>query len=280
MESEERTAVPAWARRTNRFREALAAGRRAVAMWVTTPWIGVIDVLGAAEVDAAFIDLEHVSYGLEEAEHLIVACEAARVSPVVRPSGIDPDEVARILDAGAQGIIFPQVETVEQAELAVRCLRYPPRGVRGWGGAHTRYAVWGGGYAADFFAGRLPAAGVYCREYVEKAEGDALVVLLVETVAGVERIDHIAAVPGIDAVIFGWGDYSVEVDFDSARCRRAADAVHRACRRRGVGVALAPGEEFYDGCFGLAGVDSMHMSSALTAAVGRTRADLRAPAAP
>jgi 2-keto-3-deoxy-L-rhamnonate aldolase RhmA len=267
--------VPAWANRRNRFKEALEHGRPAVAMWVTTQWNGTIEVLGASGADAAFIDLEHVSYGLAEAEHLIVACEAAGISPIVRPSGIDPDDASRILDAGAHGLVFPQVETEEQARLAVSCLRYPPVGVRGWGGAHTRNAVWEGGYAGDFFAGRVESAGVYSREYVEKAEDVSIAVMLVETVRGVENIDAIVSVPGVSTVVFGWGDYSVEVGFDAAACRAAAAAVYAACKRNGVGVALSPGDDFYPGCFTIAGVDSIHMSGAVRAAVDQAKVDVQ-----
>jgi 2-keto-3-deoxy-L-rhamnonate aldolase RhmA len=256
----------AWSRRRNRFKEALADGRPAVAMWVTTTWPGTIEVLGASGADAAFIDLEHVSYGLVEAERLIVSCEAAGISPIVRPPGIDSDTVSPILDAGAHGIVFPQVETEEQAALAVSCLRYAPNGVRGWGGAHTRHAVWEGGYAGDVFAGKA-TSGVSSRDYVEKAEADAIAIMLVETVQGVENIDAIAAVPGVGAVVFGWGDYSVAVGFDAAACREASAKVYDACKRNGVGLALSAGDEFYPGCFWLAGVDSLHMGAALRAAV-------------
>lgn len=274
MASDDGARPPAWAHRRNRFKEALLDGLPAVAMWVTTRWSGTIEVLGASGADAAFIDLEHVSYGIAEAERLIVSCEAAGISPIVRPSGIDSDDASRILDAGAHGLVFPQVETEEQARLAVSCLRYPPEGVRGWGGAHTRHAVWDGGYSADFFAGRLESAGVYSREYVEKAS-DAMAIMLVETARGVENIDAIVSVPGVDAVVFGWGDYSVEVGFDVALSRAAAATVYAACRRNGVGVALSPGDEFYPGCFALAGVDSTHMGAALRAAVDRAKTDLQ-----
>lgn len=270
--------VPAWQRRVNRFKSVLAEGRPAVAMWLTTSWTGAIDVLGAADADAAFIDLEHVSYGIAEAERLIIACEAAGVSPLVRPASLDGHDVSRILDAGAHGIIFPQIEDADQAAAAVGCLRYAPRGTRGWGGAHTRSAVWQGSYAADFFAGRTASAGVYSAAYVAKAEADALCILLVETARGVENIEAIAAVDGVDAVVFGWGDYSVEAGFDAQRCREAAAAVYEACRHTGVGVALSAGDAFYPGCFVIAGVDSMHMSGALTGAVAQARQGCEAAA--
>jgi 4-hydroxy-2-oxoheptanedioate aldolase len=278
MPTDGRGVVPAWMTRKNSFKQALSGAQPPITMWVTTSWLGVIETLGAAGADAAIIDLEHVSYGLEEAERLIVSCEAAGISPLVRPPGLEPELISRVLDAGAQGIVFAQVEDAEQAALAISCLRYRPHGIRGWGGAHTRYAGWQGGYAGDLLSsGR--GGGVYTTEYVQKACDDVVAILLVETVRGVEQIDAIAAVPGVDAVIFGWGDYSVEVGFDGERCRTAAAAVRAACHGQGVGVALTPGEAPYPGCFRIAGVDSLHMSAGLTMAVQAARGEAEVPAA-
>ncbi len=240
-------------------------------MWVTAPWMGVIEILGTAGADAALIDLEHVSYDLAEVERLIVSCEASGISPLVRPPGTEVEVVSRLLDAGAHGIVFPQVENAGQAAYGVSCLSHRPHGIRGWGGAHTRHAGWQGGYAGELMASGGAASGVYTRDYVEKARADAAAVILVETVAGVEQIAAIAAVPGIDAVIFGWGDYAVEVEFDGERCREAAARVYGACRRAGLGVALSPGDEPYPGCLVIAGVDTLVMSAALTSAVTRAR---------
>ena len=275
MASEDRPAAPAWTIRRNRFQERLRGEQPPVTMWVTTPWTGVIETLGAAGADAAILDLEHVSYGLETAEGLIIACEAAGISPIVRPPGLSSDLVSRVLDAGAQGIVFPQIEDAEQAATAVGCVRYRPSGTRGWGGAHTRWAGWQGGYAGDLLSAGT-VAGVYDPEYVKRSHADVVAIMLVETVAGVDQIEQIAAVPGIDAVIFGWGDFSIEVGFDTDRCREAAAAVTEACRRNSVGVALSPGQSAYPGCFTIAGVDSLHMSGAVAAAVARARAQTSA----
>lgn len=265
------SSAAASAPRPNRFKATLAAGRPALAMWLTTPWSAVPEIVGRAGLDAAFIDLEHVSHGIDEAERLIIACEAAGMSPLIRPARIDPSDISRLLDAGAHGIVFPQVESLEDAELAVRCTRYRPEGLRGWGGAHTRLAGWRGGYAADLFAGARSDPGVYTDEYVRMAHDHAAVVLIVETTRGIERIEEIATVEGVDAIVFGWGDYAVEAGFDREACRHAASAVYATAQKRGIGVALSPGDAFYPGCFILAGVDSLHMSAALVAAVEAAR---------
>lgn len=263
---------PAWALRRNPLQEAMRAGEAAVALWVTSPWTPVLEILGAAGADGALIDLEHVSHGVEEAERMIVAADAAGISAVVRPPAIDATLVSRLLDAGAHGIVFPRVGDAATAERAVACTRYPPAGLRGWGGAHTRFAMWQGGYATDHFDGRRSDPGVYRAEYVEAAERQTLVIVLIETLQGVENAPAIIATEGVDAVIFGWGDLAVEVGFDQERCREAAAAVIGECRRRGVGVGISPGQDFFPGCFTIAGIDTLLMSAALEGAVRTARA--------
>jgi 2-keto-3-deoxy-L-rhamnonate aldolase RhmA len=241
-------------------------------MWVTTPWTAVPEILGAAGLDAVLLDLEHVSYGVEHAERLIVAADAAGVSAIVRPPAIEPELVTRILDAGAHGIVFAHVDDAATAERAVRCTRHPPAGDRGWGGAHTRHALWQGGYAGDLLTSGATggALGVYTREYTEAA-ARVTNIMLIESSRGVANVDEIAAVDGVGAVIFGWGDFAVECGMDAGRCREAARRVYEACRARGVGVALSGGDEHYPGAFTIAGVDSLIMSRALAEAVAQVQ---------
>jgi 4-hydroxy-2-oxoheptanedioate aldolase len=261
-----------WEARRNPLKEAMQRGGPAIAMWTTSPWAAVPEILGVAGIDGVLLDLEHVSHGVSELELLITAADAAGISAIVRPPDTEPSLVSRILDAGAHGIVFPRVEDAAGAELAVRCTRYPPRGQRGWGGAHTRYAKWQGGYARDRFNGTSTDPGVYTSEYVARADEGSLVVLLIESVRGVANAQAICAVEGVDAVIFGWGDYAVEVGFDRDRAREAAEVVAAAARAAGVGLGVSPGDPCYPGCFTIAGIDTLLMSAALSDAVTAARA--------
>lgn len=257
---------PAWARRRNPLRERMRAGEPAVALWVTTPWAAVAEILGAAGAHGALVDLEHTSMDVGDAERLITAADAAGISALVRPWVVEPGLVSRLLDAGAHGIVFPHVDDAADAAVAVACLRYPPDGRRGWGGAHTRFALWEGGYAREQFQGGGDP-GVYTPEYVRAAHEHPLCVVIVESLRGVANVEEIVATDGIDAVVFGWGDLSAEVGFDAERCRAAAREVDAACRAAGVGQGLGPGEDSYPGCFTIAGIDSLLMSAALRGAV-------------
>jgi 4-hydroxy-2-oxoheptanedioate aldolase len=250
----------------------MAAGERPLLMWTTLAVPEIPEILGTTALDGVILDLEHTSYGLSEVEELIRAADVAGLTALVRPPAAEPPLVTRILDAGAYGIVFPMIEGRSAAELAVSCMRYPPRGRRGWGGAHTRHARWQGSYAGgETRPGSAMLGSIYSKEYVDKAEANLLTILIVETKRGVDTIDEIVSVEGIDAVVFGWGDFSLENGFDWPRSHDAALRVYETCRRSGIGCALTPGSElgddFFPGCFYVVGIDSLIISSALAQAV-------------
>jgi 2-keto-3-deoxy-L-rhamnonate aldolase RhmA len=260
----------------NAFKEALASGRPATAMWVTVPWPPMLEILGACNLDAALIDMEHASCTIETVQNMIVAAELGGVAPLVRPPGIDPGLITRLLDAGAAGIVFPLVEDRAAAEKAVASTRFAPRGLRGWGGPHVRRARWQGTPAVHSLRQRTAdERGVSSAAFVQKSEDDVSVVVLVETPRGVDNIQEIAEVEGIDAVIFGWGDFSVAVEFDFEQCRAAAWRVYESCKAAGVGVSISLDQvgptDFYPGCFYVAGVDALIMSAALRTAIDATK---------
>lgn len=266
-----------WKERSNRFTSLLSSGEPALAVWVTIPWPSVLEIAGAWGIDAAIIDLEHTSMGLESLEHMLVAAQRAGVTPIVRPPDLEQTRTGRILDAGAEGILFPRIDDGDAAEGARRSLRHAPEGTRGWGGAHTRHALWQGSSAID---GQLPQdRGVYSQEYVDKAARDVACGFLIESVAGVENIDDILDRGQPDVVDFGRGDFSVEVGFDDSRCDRAFERVYNACRDRGIGVNIAPKQLarwYFPGCYSVVGMDSLLLSKAIEGAARDARGALAA----
>lgn len=266
-----------WRERSNRFKSLLGAGQPALAVWVTIPWPSVLEIAGAWGIDAAIIDLEHTSMGLESLEHMLVAAQRADVTPIVRPPDLEGTGVGRILDAGAGGILFPRVEDGDAAELARRSLRHAPDGTRGWGGAHTRHALWQGSSAIE---GQLPSdRGVYSQEYVDKAASDVVSGFLIESVRGVENIEDILDRGRPDVVDFGRGDFSAEVGFDDRRCDEAFEHVFRACRARDIGMNIAPQQvdtRYFPGCYSVIGMDSLLLSHSLERAASDARSALAA----
>ncbi|HWO65208.1 MAG TPA: aldolase/citrate lyase family protein, partial [Umezawaea sp.] len=118
--------------RKSLFRAALArTDGPALGTWVKLPVMESIELLALAGFDFVVIDLEHSPIDLETAYRLIGTATHLGVAPVVRIPALDAGVVQRILDAGAEGVMLPHVDTVAEAEAAVRAIRFPPVGVRG-----------------------------------------------------------------------------------------------------------------------------------------------------
>jgi 2-keto-3-deoxy-L-rhamnonate aldolase RhmA len=120
--------------------------------------------------------------------------------------------------------------------------------------------------------------GVYSQDYVNKSAENLIGHFIIETVAGVTNIEAILDSGQPDLVSFGWGDFSVEVEFDLDRCRAGAQAVYDACRRRGIGVSVSTGQAgptaAYPGCISIIGIDSLLINAALESAVDGARRTL------
>jgi len=158
----------------NAFKRAILAGRQQIGLWSMIPGSFVAEALAGAGFDWLLLDTEHSPADPLTVLPQLQAAAAYNVSTVVRPAANDPVLIKRILDLGAQSLLVPYVQSVEEAKAAVAAVRYPPAGIRGIAGL-TR--------ASRF--GRIPG-------YAQKAESE--ICLLVQVVAAVEgAISRIAA---------------------------------------------------------------------------------------
>src|SRR5579862_4848043 len=99
-----------WQERSNRLKALLSKGDPALVFWVSIPWPPIMEIAGACGIDAALIDLEHTTTSLESVQNLIVAAQLAKITPLVRPPSHERSTISRILDAGAEGIVFARIE--------------------------------------------------------------------------------------------------------------------------------------------------------------------------
>jgi 4-hydroxy-2-oxoheptanedioate aldolase len=191
------------------------------ATFVMTASPVAVEALAATPFAALCLDMEHSTLSAGEVEALVRAADAHGRPMIVRVPTIGPD-IPRVLDAGAAGIIVPQVETAEQARSVVDRARYAPIGRRGLGAA--RGALYGAALS---------------EHWVDDVNARTLVTVQIETAAGVEAADEILATPGIDAVVIGPGDLSLSlgVPMGSSDYWAAVDRVFAAARAHGV----APG---------------------------------------
>ena len=240
-------------------------------MWITLQSPIIIEMAAMHHLDAVIIDLEHSSLGLRDIEQMIVATQLAGMTALVRPSTIDAHEVGRILDSGAEGIVFPMISTKADAAAAAGSLRYPPTGVRGWGGTHTRQVRWSGPRLTNEFE----AFRLYSPAYVAAANASVASLFMIEDQSGVDNLEEILKAGTPDAVIFGWADYLVGVEFNVEKSAKALQRIHHECKERGVGIAInvAPRDavDYYQGCFYVAGVDSPIVSDALGVRISEVR---------
>src|SRR6476469_11163973 len=104
-------------------------------MSVASPTPKIVELIGLAGFDAAFIDMEHTSFDLHDVQNCVMAAERVGITPIVRTPVFDPAFILRLLDLGVQGIQVPHVTGAAGARAAVEAVRYPPLGDRGIAGA-------------------------------------------------------------------------------------------------------------------------------------------------
>lgn len=177
---------------SNAFKSRLARPQKTpmVGTWLMSAAPAIAEALGFCGFDFLVIDMEHSPLDIGDATSLMRAVAGTPCESLVRIPWNDQIVVKRALDAGAQNVMFPFVQTAEEAAAAVSFTRYPPEGVRGVAAIHrgSRY-----GTTADYL--RTAAAGI-------------AVVIQVETPEAVARVPQIAAVPGVDSLFLGPGDLS------------------------------------------------------------------------
>lgn len=177
----------------NAFKRAILSGKQQVGLWCMLPGSFVTEALAGAGFDWLLLDTEHSPADPLTVLPQLQAAAAYDVSTVVRPASNDPVLIKRMLDCGAQSLLVPYVQTVEEAEAAVAAVRYPPDGIRGVAGM-TR--------ASRF--GRVQG-------YAQKAEEEICLLVQVETRQSLDAIEAIAAVDGVDGIFIGPGDLSASL---------------------------------------------------------------------
>ncbi len=220
--------------RANPVKSKLLAGGHAFglfAMEFFTP--GFPQIVQATGAEFILFDMEHSGVGIDVLKNQIALCRGIGIVPLVRVPQAQYHFIARLLDAGAMGIMVPLVETAEQAELIVRSAHYPPTGRRG--------AAFGTAQD-DYVGGNVP-------DKIAAAHARNLLMLQIETEVGLANLDEIAAVAGFDSLWIGFLDLSnflgVHGDFQHPTYLAAIDKIVAAARRHGkvLGTA-APSEEF------------------------------------
>ena len=172
------------------LKSKLAQSEITIGSWITLGHPSIAEIMAAAGFDWLVLDMEHSVLELSEIQMLIQVLDMQKCPAIVRLTSNHPDQIKRVMDAGANGIMVPMIKSAADAESAVQSVYYPPRGKRGVGLARAQ------GYGAEF------------QQYRDWLEKNAVIVAMIEHIDAVNAIDSILSVDGIDAYIIGPYDLS------------------------------------------------------------------------
>lgn len=211
----------------NVAKERLLAGEFAIGIGLRQArTVDIAKIMKTAGFDWLFIDQEHSAMSLDDAAEISCAAQDAGITPIVRVPAFEHYHAAKALDGGAQGIVVPHVDTPEVAAAMVLHCRYPPIGKRSVTGALPQ----------------LDFASVPLGEATKAVNDSTLLVLMIETGGAVANADKIAATPGVDVLLVGANDLSMELgvagELDHPKMIEALTKIVSACKDNGIFAGL------------------------------------------
>jgi 4-hydroxy-2-oxoheptanedioate aldolase len=229
------------------LRELWDSGRPTIGGWCAMPGAFSAELMGRSGFDWVCIDTQHGLVGYDQMVLMLQGLAATATPAFVRVRWNEPGEIMKALDAGAEGVIVPMVNSAEEARQAVSASRYPPDGYRSWGPVRAALGV--DGYSP------------------ESANRRTVMAIMIETAAGLANMDETLAVPGIDAVYVGPNDLAVTHGMppsSTAESHEHAELIHSilaACRRHQVVAGIHCGsvetaQRWLEAGFGMVNVNS------------------------
>ncbi|MBO9445983.1 HpcH/HpaI aldolase/citrate lyase family protein [Ruegeria sp. R14_0] len=209
---------------TNGFKQALKQGKRQIGCWMSFAEAITAEIMGTAGFDWLVIDGEHAPNDIRSIRDQLMALAASDSHPVVRVPVGDTALIKMVLDAGAQTVLVPMVESAEQARRLVRDCRYPPTGVRGVGAMASRATMYG-----------------TVTDYIQGADDQICLLVQVENRAGIAALDEILQVDGIDGVFIGPADLSTDMGLQGNSADPEVRAVIADAMTRIKAAGKAPG---------------------------------------
>ncbi|MFW6195545.1 MAG: HpcH/HpaI aldolase family protein [Chloroflexota bacterium] len=182
----------------NRMKAKIKAGEPAFGVSITFPAPELVEMVANGGFDWIMIDAEHGSHSPTDVYTMTLACERWGVTPLVRPQTNQPDVLLRYLDRGAMGVQVPHVNTKEEAQRAVDAVRFHPEGQRGLGGGRLAY-------------------GLSLDEFTRQVNEETLVCVQIEHQEGLDNLDEILTVDGVDVFFIGPSDLSQSMGYPGQR---------------------------------------------------------------
>ncbi len=195
------------------IKEKLCKGEVSVGSWISLGNCAIAEILARAGYDWLVIDLEHSVISIEKVGDLIRTIDLCGVAPLVRLTSNNPDQIKRVMDAGAHGVVVPMTNTKKDALKAVAATRYYPKGNRGVGLARAQ------GYGTTF------------AEYHDWQKNGPLVIVQIEHIDALEQLEDILSVDGVDGYFIGPYDLSSSMgipgEFENPKFIQAVDHIRR-----------------------------------------------------
>jgi 2-keto-3-deoxy-L-rhamnonate aldolase RhmA len=193
----------------NRIKEKMSQGKLAVGTYVNLADPAVVEIIGLAGFDAAFIDMEHTGFNLQTVQEMLRACDLVGISSLVRVPDNNPKFILRVLDMGAQGIQVPHIGGKEDALEMVKAVRYAPMGERGMGGS-TRAARYG---------------AVPSRRHLETSNAEVLLSVMIESKKAIDELEDIASIEGVDLITIGPTDLAQTLGIPESEYSRLMEPI-------------------------------------------------------
>lgn len=209
---------------SNPVKKALLERRLTFGSWIQIGHPAVAEVLSRAGFEWLAVDMEHTDISLESFCGVARGMHGRGIIPLARVRENDVLAIRQVLDAGAQGVIVPLINSAKEAETAVKAAKYPPQGIRGF--AFCRANNWG----TDF------------DKYAAEANQNMAVIVMIESRQAVENINEILSVAGVDGVFIGpydmSGSYGVTGQTSHPDIVKACRTVSVACKKHGKSAGL------------------------------------------
>jgi 2-keto-3-deoxy-L-rhamnonate aldolase RhmA len=215
------------------LKQKIRSGEAVHGCWVNMASTVSAEIVGQAGFDWLLLDLEHGAGDVAIMYQQLQALSASPSTPIVRIDHLWRPKAQRILDAGALGMMFPQIQSADEADEAIRMMYYPPRGMRGMA-KMTR--------ATGF--------GKYANEYIANLEQNLVGIIQIETLNALQNIDSIAAIDGVDVLFVGPTDLTLSLgilgQLNHAHYQKAINDVAIAGKKynKAVGVLLQDVNEY------------------------------------
>jgi 4-hydroxy-2-oxoheptanedioate aldolase len=209
------------------LRQRLDSGKPVVSSWIGFPGSHQGEVVARSSFDAMTIDMQHGLMGFEEMAKLVAAAIRFDRPAAVRVPLESWGLIGRVLDAGAEAVIMPMVNSRQEAERLVALAKYPPAGSRSWGAY-----------------GAMHASGLSSHQYLKQANGLSVALAMIETREALAQADAICSVPGLGGIFVGPSDLTISLSGgktatgNRAEAQRAILDIARAARRAGVPAGI------------------------------------------